>query len=309
MRIAAIDCGTNTIHLIVADRTPEGTSILEHQVATPRLGRGLAQTGVIDSHAAEAALRALHAFHDRAVELGAERLVGVGTEALRSARNAEDLLECVWALGIPLRIITGEEEARLSFIAACHAAGIETEVTLIDLGGGSTEVVIGSKGRPTDWASLPFGSTTLTDRFAESGDLVGDVRAAVGKAIATAPEPRGSVVLTGGTANAVVGAVVADARRKASEQDLTHPSGVVQCPARAFLALVEATIGRKEEELAALPWVGPERAKVLRAGAIALDVLVDRPTVKQVVVTPHGLCWGLILDTEFGPEAAGTGLV
>ena len=150
---------------------------------------------------------------------------------------------------------------------------------------------------PTDWASLPFGSTYLTDRFADSGDLVGDVRAAVGEAILAAPEPRGMVVLTGGTANAVVGAVVADARRVAQEQGRERPSGVVQVDARDFLLLLDLHISSREEDLAAMPWVEPERAKVLRAGAIALDVLCDRPTVKRVTVTPFGLCLGLLLDT------------
>lgn len=297
MRIAAIDCGTNTIHLIVGDLSPKGVQVVDHRVATPRLGRGLFRTGVIDSHASEDALRALHAFQERTAELGAERIVAVGTEALRFARNAQDFIDCVQALGVPLRIVTGQEEARLTFLAACHAAGVPGEVTLIDLGGGSTELVIGKGGVPTDWASLPFGSTYLTDRFADSGDLVGDVRAAVGEAILAAPEPRGMVVLTGGTANAVVGAVVADARRVAQEQGRERPSGVVQVDARDFLLLLDLHISSREEDLAAMPWVEPERAKVLRAGAIALDVLCDRPTVKRVTVTPFGLCLGLLLDT------------
>lgn len=298
MRIAAIDCGTNTVHLIVGDLSPKGVQVVDHRVATPRLGRGLPRTGVLDSHASEDALRALHAFQERAAELGAEQVVAAGTEALRGARNAQDFIDCVHALGIPLRTITGQQEARLTFLAACYVAGGPDEVTLIDLGGGSTEIVIGKGGVPTDWASLPFGSTYLTERFADSGDLVGEVRAAVGEAIAEAPEPRGTVVLSGGTANAVVGAVVADARRVAQELGRQPPSGVVQVDARDFLSLLELHIDRSEEELAAMPWVGPERAKVLRAGAIALDVLCDRPTVKQVTVTPFGLCLGLLLDAS-----------
>lgn len=295
MRIAAIDCGTNTVHLIVGDLSPKGVQVVDHQVATPRLGRGLPRTGVLDSHASEAALRALHAFQERAAELGAEQVVAAGTEALRGARNAQDFIDCVHALGIPLRTITVQQEVLLTFLAACYVAGGPGEVTLIDLGGGSTEIVIGKGGVPTDWASLPFGSTYLTERFAESGDLVGEVRAAVGEAISEAPEPRGTVVLSGWTANTVMGAV-ADARRVAQELERQPPNGVVQVDARDFLSLLELHIDRSEEELAAMPWVGPERAKVLRAGAIALDVLCDRPTVKQVTVTPFGLCLGLLLD-------------
>lgn len=296
MRIAAIDCGTNTIHLLVGDLTHEGVQVIDHQVATPQLGRGMPRTGVIDSHASEEALRALHVFRERATELGAERVVASGTEALRGARNAQDFIDCVRALDVPLRVIAGEEEARLTFLAACYVAGVPGEVTLIDLGGGSTEVVIGKGGTPAEWASLPFGSTYLTERFADSGDLVGDVRAAVGEAIAKAPEPRGTVVLAGGTANTVVGAVVADARRVAQELGQQPPSGVVQVDARDFLSLLELHIGSSDEDLAAMPWVGPKRAKVIRAGAVALDVLCDRPTVKQVTVTPFGLCLGLLLD-------------
>jgi exopolyphosphatase/guanosine-5'-triphosphate,3'-diphosphate pyrophosphatase len=165
-RVAAIDIGTNTVLVCVADRGPSGLSPVIDRSIISRLGQGLDRSGELDPDAIARTLAALERHTEEAAAAGAARIAAVGTAALRRARNAPAFLEeAKRRVGLEVAVISGEEEAALAFEAV--ARGREEEgiapgrLLVLDIGGGSTECIAGKEGGSTgcgasSWA--PCGS-------------------------------------------------------------------------------------------------------------------------------------------------------
>ena len=169
--IAAIDVGSNTIHLVVARPRPhagEGLEVLVDELEFVRLGAGVGTTGRIAPERAERGMAALRRLRDLAAQAGASIILGAATEVMRLATNGPEFLARAKAeLGLDISIISGEQEAALTFWGANSGRQLAPEqpVAVADLGGGSIELVLGS-GQRLDWRrSLPLGSGTLHDRF------------------------------------------------------------------------------------------------------------------------------------------------
>ncbi|HJW09703.1 MAG TPA: Ppx/GppA phosphatase family protein [Holophagaceae bacterium] len=165
MRIAAVDVGSNSIHLVVVEADPlGGQKVLDRQKAMVRLARGEAQSGQIGPEAFQAGLEALLQMQKTITGLGCETVMACGTAALRDARNAGDFLREAEAIGLPIRVISGEEEARLIFEAVRHAIPFpEGPAALLDIGGGSTELTWMESGQVLASTSLPWGLQRLAD--------------------------------------------------------------------------------------------------------------------------------------------------
>ncbi len=166
-KIGAIDIGSNSIKLTVGWLDDAG-AIAERSwpPETVRLGAGLDMTGRLADDRMDASIAALRRFVDAARAAGAERIVAVATEATRAAENGPAFLARVrQETGIDVRIIDGEEEARLTFRGLAATADLSGSVLVADVGGGSTELIVAANSTPQSLRSLPLGSGRLTDRY------------------------------------------------------------------------------------------------------------------------------------------------
>ncbi|WP_257309047.1 Ppx/GppA phosphatase family protein [Geothrix fuzhouensis] len=165
MRIAAVDVGSNSIHLVVVDADPMGgQQVLAREKAMVRLARGEANSGEIGPEAFQAGLDALAQMAKVIQGFACETVMACGTAALRDAKNAQAFVMAAEALGISIQVISGEEEARLIHLAVSHAIPFPLEpVTLVDIGGGSTELTWVQAGRVAASISLPWGLQRLAD--------------------------------------------------------------------------------------------------------------------------------------------------
>src|SRR3954471_12077618 len=171
-RVAAIDIGSNSIRQIVADVSPEGAiQVVDEMKAAPRLAAGLAATGELSDASIQSALEAIERMATLARQLGAERIDAVATSAVRDASNASAFLLQIQRLtGLRVRVLDGDEEARLSFRSAVAHFDIGVGRTVVaDIGGGSLELALSAEGVIERLNSLPFGAIRLTEEFLSKG--------------------------------------------------------------------------------------------------------------------------------------------
>lgn len=166
-RLAAIDCGTNSVRLLVAEVDAGRVVPIERALQITRLGQGVDATGRFDPAALARTLAAFGDFATRLDALGVQRRRVVATSAARDAANSDEFFAGVLArVGVPAEIISGPEEARLSFIGAASGFhGLPQPVLVTDIGGGSTELAVGADGDLTHAVSLDVGSVRIRERF------------------------------------------------------------------------------------------------------------------------------------------------
>lgn len=168
-RLAAIDVGTNSLRLIIAEASADSTyRILDDEKAVTRLGRGLASTGRLQPEAMEESILAIARMKEIAEGYGVSMLRAIGTSAVREAENGPAFCEMVRErTKLTLTPITAEEEARLAYLSAAHAFDLrESSCAVVDIGGGSTEIVVSAGGIIEQVYTLKLGAVRLTEMFA-----------------------------------------------------------------------------------------------------------------------------------------------
>jgi hypothetical protein len=171
-RVAAIDIGSNSIRQIVADVSSDGTiQVVDEMKAAPRLAAGLSTTGALSDTSIHLAIEALERMATLARQLGAERIDSVATSAVRDATNASAFLaEIQRRTGLRVRVLDGDEEARLSFRSAvAHFDMGVGRTVVVDIGGGSLEFALSAEGVIERLSSFPFGAIRLTEDYLQSG--------------------------------------------------------------------------------------------------------------------------------------------
>lgn len=169
-RVAVIDIGTNAVRYLLAEREGEEWVDVEVGGSITGLGRGLSERGELAPVAIEATIGAVSVFVRRLKSLGARTFALLATEAIRSAKNGNAFVERLERiLGVNLRVLSADEEARLAFIGATSGLRLrfhkDALFSVVDVGGGSTEVSIGKLQQPERWLSIPIGSRRLTEQF------------------------------------------------------------------------------------------------------------------------------------------------
>ncbi|OLB93507.1 MAG: hypothetical protein AUI15_18625 [Actinobacteria bacterium 13_2_20CM_2_66_6] len=165
MRLAAVDIGSNTVHVLVADVVRDRLEEVAHYVEMPELGPQVARTGAIGSRG-KAAIRALRSVLARASAHHYDHLIAGATEAIRVARDGEEFARQAGdAIGTPVHVISAHREAELSFLGVASRHAARREWVMVDLGGASTEVAIGRAREMVRWASLPVGSGVLASTY------------------------------------------------------------------------------------------------------------------------------------------------
>lgn len=302
MRLGAIDLGSNTVRLLVAQvDAVRGLSPLHAEQRVTRLGEGLARSRRLAPAALERTLATVRAYRDRARALGAERIILVATAAVREAANRADLLEPLAAEGgLEVRVASGTEEARLTLLGV--AAGLpaaEDAMSVMDIGGGSTELIAAAGHRPVASVSLPLGVVRLAESYFRADPLdpteydacAAHVRVALAEAwpVIRPAAPRRLV----GTAGTVTTLAALDLGLTAYESARVHGHQL----SRTAVERVRDRVGSlTAAERARLPCVEPGRADLLVPGiAIALGVL-DGLGLSELTVSDMGLREGILLD-------------
>jgi exopolyphosphatase/guanosine-5'-triphosphate,3'-diphosphate pyrophosphatase len=284
--LGCIDIGSNTTRLLVADATEDGLTEIASRRAFTRIGRSMGDHGHIphEKVAETAAVAALQA--RLALDSGCVRLAALATAAIRDASNGDELCSAVEArIGQPLEVLSGEEEARLSFAGATRTqdeAG-PGPVAVVDVGGGSTEIAIGDGVDGVSWwRSLPIGSGLLADAHLDAGpptlDQIDAMRADVSDALDGLDFPPVAIAMAvGGTATSL---------RRLAGDELDH---------RSLERAVRALAGTDIERVAAPLELAPERVRLLPAGIVVLQE-VSRRLGRPLHIALGGLREGKILE-------------
>ncbi|MFD0367930.1 exopolyphosphatase [Streptomyces sp. NPDC059071] len=300
-RVAGIDCGTNSIRLLVADVHPETGELVEldRRMTIVRLGQGVDRTGRLAPEALERTFAACRAYAEVIEELGAHRLRFVATSASRDAENRDDFVNgVVGILGVEPEVITGDQEAEFSFTGATGELHGDDRRLVVDIGGGSTEFVVGNKHVEAA-RSVDIGCVRLTERHVrhdpptaeEIAAIRADVRAAMDLAAETVPIAEAETLV--GLAGSVT--TVAAIALGLDEYDSTRIHH-----ARISRAKVDEVVSRllasTHDERAAIPVIHPGRVDVIIAGALVLAEIMERTGAAEVVVSEHDILDGIALS-------------
>lgn len=315
-RIAAIDCGTNSIRLLIADVVRAGDASAAHltdvhrEMRIVRLGQGVDATGAFAPEAIERTRLALHDYVDLMIEHGVTRVRMVATSATRDASNREDFFTMTAAeLGraVPeaqAEVITGDEEARLSFAGAVGELSPEDgPFVVVDLGGGSTEVVLGDSAGVTSAYSADIGCVRITERHLHGNpptrEEVASARFFASERLAQAfgvvPVERARTwVGVAGTVTTIA-AVALDLPEYDSEK--VH---LTRLSLKEVRAVCDRLIGMNHDERAALGPMHPGRVDVIGGGAVITEVLADelarRANISELIVSEHDILDGIALS-------------
>lgn len=293
-QLAALDLGSNSFHLIVAQESQGRIQILDKHKEMVRLAEGLGPNNELDPIVAQRALDCLERLGQRLRTLSAENVRVVGTNTLRKAEHSSDFIHrAELLLGHPIEIISGREEARLIYLGVCHDIGVDPQHRLVvDIGGGSTELIIGRKFTPLQLESLHMGCVSMSQRFFADGKLS---KQGMQRAMSTALlelEPitnsfveQGwqSAVGTSGTINAVAAVL-----RQQHEEDWITPEGLTRL--RAELA------DAGNVDALSLDGLASERKAVFAGGVAILSAVFDALGIERMAAAQSALREGLIYD-------------
>ena len=290
MRVAAIDCGTNSIRLLISD---EGRDVAR-RMEIVRLGENVDRTGRLADAAIERTRRALLGYAMEIAELGIGRVRMVATSASRDASNADDFRTMVKSvLGIVPEVITGDEEAALSFLGAVRDLPEDGDTKLVvDIGGGSTELVTGV-ARVEKSISVDIGCVRMTERHlhsdppakAEIEAAERDITAEAGRAVEAVG--RGTLVGLAGSVTTVAALALGLPEYDATR--IHHARISYQDVARVTEGIVKATVA----ERLALPVMHPGRADVIGAGALILRIIMEQSGQREVIASEHDILDGI----------------
>ncbi|MFI1255644.1 exopolyphosphatase [Streptomyces netropsis] len=324
-RVAAIDCGTNSIRLLVADATvPDGTSgagatgelkELDRRMTIVRLGQGVDRTGRLAPEALERTFAACREYAEVIKEHGASRLRFVATSASRDAENREDFVRgVVDILGVEPEVISGDQEAEFSFTGATKELTGRDDLAkpylVVDIGGGSTEFVVGEEHvgaarsvdvgcvRMTERHLVRDGVVTDPPTFGQLSAIKADIEAALDLAEQSVPltEARTLVGLAGSVTTV---AAIALGLPEYDSSAIHH--------ARISLEQVQEITGMllssTHEQRAAIPAIHPGRVDVIGAGALVLQTVMERIGAREVVVSEHDILDGIAWSVATGDDA------
>ena len=312
-RVAAIDIGSNSIRQIVADVAPDGNiRVVDEMKAAPRLGTGLDEAGRLSDAAMERATEAVARMATLARQLGATRVEAVATSAVRDAGNAREFIGKVQqAARLKVRILNGEDEARLSFRSAlAHFDLGGGRAAVVDIGGGSLELALSAAGLVDRLVSLPFGVLRMTERFLTpqtTRKAVKKLRKYVRRELRVqlpAREWRSAFVIgSGGTFTNLAG--MALYRQGITGFPTVHGTTVSRVELEHIL---DALQGMSLEERLTVPGLNQGRADIIVAGLAVIAEVMARLDTPRLVVSGYGIREGILLENaRILPSIAGPG--
>ncbi len=297
---AAIDIGSNTIHIVVARCRPNDLDIVEDQLDLTRIGESVTATGEISAQKCDAAIAILRQFQALAQQHAAQPILVVATEAIRQAHNSQQFLAQVKQhTGLDVHLISGSVEATLTFYGATYEATRKPAsprwLSVMDLGGGSTELV-SAKDLHIVWrTSIPIGSGWLHDRYLSANPPTPDDLAVAHTFLQTYLQgvqikwQPSALIVTGGSANSLLLLARQAFRLDPSINTLTY-NDLLHCEGLLAALTAEEISQRYGQPIA--------RARILPAGALIIREVMSRLNLSEITISPHGIREGVLLAYE-----------
>jgi exopolyphosphatase/guanosine-5'-triphosphate,3'-diphosphate pyrophosphatase len=310
-RVAAVDCGTNSLRLLLADVDPDRAELADvvRRVEIVRLGQGVDRTGRLSPEALARTIAVLRDYADIIAGSGARAVRMVATSATRDADNAAEFVRLVKeVLGVAPEVLTGAEEAVLSFTGATAelTAGPDAGPFLVtDIGGGSTEFVLGSPPAPSKAISVNVGCVRMTERHLhgdppagqEVAAAIADIDAALDTVAVAVPVQQARTLI--GLAGSVTTVAAIALGLPGYDAARIHHARV---SAADVHAVTRGLLGQTRTARAAIGVMHPGRVDVIGGGALVLDRLMARFGFGEVLVSEHdildGMAWSLAGDSR-----------
>ena len=313
IRLSAIDIGSNSIRQTIADVSPTGViRVVDEMKAAPRLGAGLSKRGSIGEIAIQNALSTLSRMATLANQLGVKRTEVVATSAVREASNGDQFLRLVRSeTGLKIKILRGEDEARLAFRSAlAHFDLAVGRAVVMDIGGGSLELALSADGLVDRLISLPLGAIRTTERYLGDGGkkkgmrkLRKNVREELRQRLSARHWHSSRIICSGGTFTTLASIYLA---RIGMESAKTVHGTVI--PLFELEHIVDMLHNMSPEERQAVPGLSAARSDIIVGGLAVAAEVAARVEAKELVVSGYGIREGILLESaQVAPSPADPG--
>jgi len=295
-RLASIDIGTNTILLLIAK--VEGGKIhpLFEKETVARLGEGVQKNGILLKEAIDRGLQTLAQYLKRCNEMGVEKIFAVGTSPLRESKNSEDFLKLAKEkLNLSIEVVSGEEEAKLSFLAVARdLEELNKSILVVDVGGGSTEFILGKEKQISQWISLPIGSVRFTEQFLLSDPVQEEewrkMEKKIRELLVNIPHSQEPLLMVavGGTATTL--ASVEQGLEEFIPEKIHHFVLKKEALKKQLLLYRSKTIDERRK----IPGLPSGRADVILGGSTILYMTMEELNCPSALISCHGVRYGLL---------------
>jgi len=298
-RVAAVDIGTNSTRLLVADVEDGSVRELDRRLEITRLGEGVDERRILLPQAIARVRNVLAEYRHAAEKAGAERTLAFATSAVRDAENGEAFLgEIEWSYGFKTRLLRGDEEALLTFRGVSAGREVAQGTVVIDVGGGSTELILGGPDGVAFHTSLDLGCVRLTERFGtDFGAAAAYVRDVLAGSVPAEVRPRAAI----GVAGTITTIATLDLGLEEEDPDVVHRH---RLSAETVAAWTERLEAMSVEEIRALRGMHPDRAPVITAGAVVVRETLAHFGLETLEVSEHDIMHGAALAAAELPEEA-----
>ena len=298
-RVAAVDIGTNSTRLLVADVEDGSVRELDRRLEITRLGEGVDERRILLPQAIARVRNVLAEYRRAAEEAGAERTLAFATSAVRDAENGEAFLgEIEWSYAFKTRLLGGDEEALLTFRGVSAGRDVAPGTVVIDVGGGSTELILGGPDGVAFHTSLDLGCVRLTERFGtDFGAAAAHVRDVLAGSVPAEVRPRAAI----GVAGTITTIATLDLGLDEEDPEVVHGH---RLSAETVAAWTERLEGMTVEEIRALRGMHPDRAPVIAAGAVVVHETLAYFGLETLEVSEHDIMHGAALAAAELPEEA-----
>jgi exopolyphosphatase/guanosine-5'-triphosphate,3'-diphosphate pyrophosphatase len=298
-RVAVVDVGSNSTRLLIAD-VDDGVAVLERQSRVTRLGRGVDLSGQLSDEAMEAACEAIADYVELCEEANVEKIAAIATSAVRDASNGDAFVaELRERFALSARVLDGEEEARLTYRGATAEQPPTIPTLVIDIGGGSTEMVVGAGEEIAFHASLQAGVVRHTERCisadpptaVELEELAGDVRTLIADALAAAGDPGASAgIAVAGTPTSLA---AVDLEMEPYDPHRVHGHVLsLETIQRLLSRFASAPLPERAE----IPGLHPDRAPTIIAGCVILVEAMRAFELDRIGASEHDILYGTALE-------------
>jgi exopolyphosphatase/guanosine-5'-triphosphate,3'-diphosphate pyrophosphatase len=300
MKAAVIDLGSNSVRLLVAEIEEGKINQIFKDLATTRLGAGVVKNGMLWRDSIEKTVSAVEAFKNKAMAFGCQRIIAFATSAVREAKNGGEFMkELRRRAGLEVRLLSGREEAKLSFVGAKESLKVEGRTLVIDIGGGSTELALGEREIELE-ESLPMGAVRWTEQFLKSDPpkseeieaLQMEARKLLSgfeKSFENMKAERVTAIGVGGTFTTLCAIL-----KKLEEYHWTKVHGST-LEFEAVEEMAKNLCGLDSSERKKIPGLAPERADIIAAGALIALEIMRFLGLKSIVVSEADLMEGILL--------------
>ena len=295
-RVGVVDLGTNSTRLLVADVDGDHVDEVDRRLAITRLGEGVDTRRRLLPLPIARVRNVLTDYRRAAEELGAEQVLAVATSAVRDAENGEAFLgEIEWSYGFATRLLTGDEEAQLTFRGATAGRALDGPTLVVDVGGGSTELVVGDAGGISFHASLDMGCVRMTERFDDLEACGKAVAAMLAERVPDDVRPAAAI----GVAGTVTTLAAIDLGLAEYDPERIHGHAVTRAAVeRELTRLDEMSIDERRE----VPGLDPERAPVIVAGIAIVREVLRFFDLGELEASERDILHGAALEAAALPE-------